>query len=175
MRCACKQKRCNVSQIKWFVGQLVLVIFAIVVLAGCSKRKEKETVKQDEVYTNRANDKKYIASLMTNRQQQVQEGNARLAVSMKMTQCVTRVRAILPADVTTEALTKALAADSEWTSLAEQSKKLEAAANATMQQARNLIRQRMQEELSAQQAVAEGKAKAIDGASAPKTKTAEKK
>ena len=173
MRCACKQTRSNVSQIKWFVGQSVLVIFAIVVLAGCSKRKE--TVKQDEVYTNRANDKKYIASLMTNRQQQVQEGNARLAVSMKMTQCVTRVRTILPADVTTEALTKALAADSEWTSLAEQSKKLEAAANATMQQARNLIRQRMQEELSAQQAVAEGKAKAIDGASAPKTKTTEKK
>ena len=173
MRCACKQTMYNVSQVKWFVGQSVLVILAIVVLAGCSKRKE--IIKQDEVYTNRANDKKYISSLMTNRQQQVQEGNARLAVSMKMTQCVTRVRGMLPADATTEALTKALASDSEWTSLSEQSKKLEAAANATMQQAQNLIRQRMQEEVRAQQAVAEGKAKAIDGASAPKTKTTEKK
>lgn len=173
MRCACKQIRCNVSRIKWFAGQSALVIFAILLLAGCSKRKE--TGKLDEVYTNRANDKKYIASLMTNRQQQVQEANARLAVSMKMTQVVTRVRATLPADATTEALTKALAADSEWTSLDEQSKKLELASNVTLKQAQNLIRQRMQEELRAQQAVTEGKAKAIDGATAPKTKTMEKK
>ena len=173
MRCACKQVRCNVSRIKWLFGQSALVVCTILVLAGCSK--QKEPVKKDEVYTNRANDKKYIASLITNRQQQVQEGYARLAVSLKMTQCVTRVRAALPSDVTTESLKKALAADSEWTSLDEQSKKLEAAANATMQQARNLIRQRMLEEQRAQQAVAEGKAKAIDGASAAKTQTMKKK
>jgi len=173
MWCACKQIRGNGRRIKWLTGQSVLVFLAILVLAGCSKRKE--TVKQEEVYTNRANDKKYISSLMTNRQQQVQDGYARLAVSQKMTQCVTRVRAALPADVTTEALKKALAADSEWTLLDEQSKKLQAAANATMQQAQNLIRQRMQEEQRAQQAVTEGKAKAIDGASEPKTKTMEKK
>jgi len=173
MRCACKQIRCNVSQVKWLFGHLSLVIFAFLVLAGCSKRQE--TVKQDEVYTNRANDKKYIDSLMTNRQQQVQEGHARWAVSQKMTQCVTRVRATLPADATTETLKNALAADAEWTSLDDQSKKLEAAAKITLQQAQSLIRQRMQEELRAQQAVAEGKAKAIDGALAPKTKTVEKK
>jgi hypothetical protein len=171
MWCTCKQLRCNVSWIKWFAGQVALVSFAILVLTGCSKGKE--AVKQDEVYTNRANDKKYIASLITNRQQQVQDGYARLAVSMKMTQCVTRVRAALPADVTTESLKKALEADSEWTLLDEQSKKLEAAANATMQQAQNLIRQRMQEEARAQKAVVDGKARAIDGAPAPKT--AEKK
>ena len=158
---------------KCFFGHSALVVFAILVLAGCSKRTE--TVKQDEVYTNRANDKKYIDSLMTNRQQQVQEGYARLAVSQKMTQCVTRVRAALPADATTEALKKALAADSEWISLDDQSKKLEAASKITLQQAQNLIRHRMQEELRAQQAVAEGKAKAIDGALAPKTTPVEKK
>jgi len=132
MRCACKQIRCNVSQMKWLLGHSALVVFAILVLAGCSKRAE--TVKQDEVYTNRANDKKYIDSLMTNRQQQVQEGHARLAVSQKMTQCVTRVRAALPADATTEALKTALAADSEWISLDDQSKKLEAATKITLQQ-----------------------------------------
>lgn len=163
--------RCNVSRIKWLCGQGALVVFAILVLAGCGKRKE--AVKQEEVYLNRANDKAYIASLMTNRQQQVQEGRSRLAVSLKMTQCVTRVRATLPADTTDEALKKALATDSEWTALCEQTQKLEASAKVTMQQAQNLIRQRMKDELHAQQAVAEGKAKALDSAPAPKT--AEKK
>ena len=167
MRCAYQQKRSILSGFKRFCGQGVLIVFALLVLAGCGK--PKETSKLKEVYTNRANDKEYIASLMTNRQQQVQESRSRLAVSLKMTQCVTRVRATLPADTTDEALKKALTTDPEWTALDEQSKKLAAAANATMQQANQLIRQRMQEEGSAQQAVAEGKAKAIDGASAPKT------
>ena len=162
---------CNANWLKWFCGSGVLIVFAILVLAGCSKRKE--TPQQEEVYTSRANDKGYIASLMTNGQQQAQEGRARLAVSMKMTQCVTRVRATLPADVTGEALKKALMTDPEWTALDEQSQKLAAAANATKLQGHQLIRQGMQKELRAQQAIAQGKAKAIDGAST--TNTVEKK
>ncbi len=80
-----------------------------------------------------------------------------------------RVKATLPAEATNEALTKALAADSEWGALDEQFKKREAGAKATKQQAENLIRMRMQEETRAHQAVSEGKAKALDGAAAPKT------
>ena len=167
MRCAYQQKRSILSWLKRFCGQGMLIVFALLVLAGCGK--SKETSKMKEVYTNRANDKEYIASLMTNRQQQVQEGRSRVAVSLKMTQCVTRVRATLPADSTDEALKKALTADPEWTALEEQNKKLKAAADATMQQAHQLIRQRIQEEGRAQKDIAEGKAKAIDGASAPKT------
>lgn len=158
---------CNVHWLRWICGSGLLIMCAILVLAGCSKRKE--TPQQEEVYSNRAHDKGYMASLLTNRQQQAQEGYARLAVSMKMTQCVTRVRATLPADTTAEALKKALTADPEWISLDEQSKKLSAAATATLQQAHQLIRQRMQEEMRAQKAIAQGKAKAIDGAGAPKT------
>jgi hypothetical protein len=106
---------------------------------------------------------------MTNRQQQVQDSRSLLALSLKMTQCVTRVKATLPAEATDEALTKALTADSEWVALDDQFKKREAGAKATMQQAENLVRMRMQEEMRAHQAVSEGKARAIDGAKAPKT------
>lgn len=163
----------NVHGLRWLCGSGLLITCAILVLAGCSKRKE--TPQQEEVYANRANDKGYMASLLTNRQQQVQESHSRLAISMKMTQCVTRVRATLPADTTDEALKKALTTDAEWIALDEQSKKLTVVATVTMQQAHQLIRQRMQEEMRAQQAIAQGKAKAIDGASTPKPKTAEGK
>lgn len=166
MRCACKHIRCCFSRHSWVFGQGLLVVFLVLVLSGC---KRKEAVKLEEVYTNRANDKVYIASLMTNRQQQAQDSRTLFALSLKMTQCVTRVKATLPAEATNEALTKALAADSEWGALDEQFKKREAGAKATKQQAENLIRMRMQEETRAHQAVSEGKARAIDGAAAPKT------
>jgi hypothetical protein len=166
MRCACKHIRYNFNQCTGLFGQGVLVVLMVLVLSGC---KRKETVKLEEVYTNRANEKGYIASLMTNRQQQVQDSRSLLALSLKMTQCVTRVKATLPAEATDEALTKALTADSEWVALDDQFKKREAGAKATMQQAENLVRMRMQEEMRAHQAVSEGKARAIDGAKAPKT------
>jgi hypothetical protein len=149
-----------------FFGPAALVVFLVLVLAGC---KRKETVKLEEVYTNRANDKGYITSLMTNRQQQAQDNRSLFALSQKMTQCVTRVKATLPVEATDETLKKALLADSEWAALDAQFKKLEAGAKATKQQAENLVRMRMQEEARAQKAVSEGKAKAIDGAAAPKT------
>lgn len=166
MRCACKHIRCGFKRCRLFFGPAALVVFLVLVLAGC---KRKETVKLEEVYTNRANDKGYITSLMTNRQQQAQDNRSLFALSQKMTQCVTRVKATLPVEATDETLKKALLADSEWAALDAQFKKLEAGAKATKQQAENLVRMRMQEEARAQKAVSEGKAKAIDGAAAPKT------
>ena len=140
---------------------LMVVTGFCVFLAGCGKRQESQALEQ--VYVNRANDKAYIASLMTNRQQQVKEGHLRVALSLKMTQCVTRVRATLPAEATAESLKKALSDDAEWKALDDQAKKADAAAAATLQQAQDLIRKRMQEEQRANQAVATGKAKALDG------------
>ncbi len=165
MRCVCKPILCGFNRYAGVFGHALLLLFIVLVLSGC---KRKETVKLEEVYSNRANDKGYIASLMTNRQQQAQDNRSLFALSLKMTQCVTRVKATLPAEATDEALTKALAADSEWGALDEQFKKLDAGAKATKQQAENLIRMRMQEEARAHQAVSEGKAKAIDGGSGPK-------
>ncbi len=166
MRCACKHIRYTFNRCTGLFGPAVLVVFLVLALSGC---KRKETVKPEAVYTNRGNDKGYIASLMTNRQQQVKDSRSLFAVSQKMTQCVTRVKAALPAEATAEALSQALTADSEWAALDAQFKKLEAGAKATRQQAENLIRSRMQEESRAQKAVADGKARAHDGAAAPKT------
>lgn len=166
MRCACKHIRCDFNRCRLFFGPVGLVVFLVLVLSGC---KRKETVKLEEVYTNRANDKGYITSLMTNRQQQAQDNRSLFALSLKMTQCVTRVKATLPAEATDETFKKALLADAEWTALDAQFNKLEAGAKATKQQAVNLVRMRMQEEARAHQAVAEGKARSIDGAAAPET------
>lgn len=144
------------------LGQTLIVVACVsLFLTGCGKRQESRAVEQ--VYTNRANDKAYIASLMTNRQQQVKEGHLRVEISRKMTQCVARVRATLPAEATEESLQKALADDAEWKALDAQAKEAEAAAAATLKQAEDLIRKRKQEELQANQAVAQGKAKALDG------------
>lgn len=167
MWCAYQRQRCFLSWCNRFCGQSVLVVFVILVFVGCSK--PKETVKMEEGYLNRANDKGYIASLTTNRQQQALDSRALFDVSLKMTQCVTRVKATLPADATNEALTKALAVDPEWTMLDEQSKKLKLVADATLQQAKKMIVQRLQEEGRVKKAVADGKARALDGVSAPNT------
>jgi len=167
MRCACKQLWCRYSGYTWGSGKRVLVFLFLFMLAGCGQRQE--AVKLEEVYSNRANDKGYISSLMTNRQQQVKDSQSLFDVSLKMTQCVTRVKATLPGDAAGEALTKALAADPEWTSLEEQAKKLKGDADATLQQAKNMVVKRMQEEMRAHQAVAAGKARAIDVDATPKT------
>lgn len=166
MRCACKHIRFGFNRYRLVFGPAALALLLVLALSGC---KRKEVVKLEEVYTNRAHDKGYIATLMTNRQQQVKDSRLLFAVSQKMTQCVTRVKATLPADTTDEAFKRALTNDSEWIALDDQYKKLAADAKVTMQQAENLIRVRMQQEMLANQAVTKGKARAIDGPVAPKT------
>jgi hypothetical protein len=103
-----------------------------------------------------------MAALMANRQQQTKEARERLALSMKMTQCVTRVSAALPPDAPAETRQKALEADPEWKALDAQIRQAEAAAKETLKQAEALVRKRMQDELRDNQAIQEGKAKAIE-------------
>lgn len=168
MLCAWKHIKVNLRQCAGVSCQgTILFLVVLMLFTGCGKRKE--AVVLEEVYSNRANDKIYIASLMTNRQQQAKEAQSRHALSLKMTQCVSRVRGALPADASEESLTKALATDQEWSSLTGQVSRAEATANATLQEAQNLIRKRMQEEVRANQAIAQGKAKAMDGVPAAKT------
>jgi hypothetical protein len=145
-------------------GLLLVVVFSWVVV-GCSKQeapKKPDTPVLPAVHADRSQDKDYIASLMANRKQQTQEAKERLSLSMKMTQCVARVRATLPSEAPAETLQKALEADSAWKTLDAQIQQAEAASKETLKQAEALVRQRMQQELRDNQAIEQGKAKAIE-------------
>jgi hypothetical protein len=143
-----------------------VLFLGVMTLVFCGCKKKEEVKKPDPVlptvYADRANDKDYMASLKASREQQVKEARERVSLSLKMTQCVTRVRGSLPPEATAEAVQKALEADQGWKDLDSQIKKLEEASAETLKQARALIRKRMQDELRDNQAISKGEAKAID-------------
>jgi hypothetical protein len=156
--------------LKWRVGALgqgALVLVAVVlVFSGCKKKEEpkKPEPALPAVYADRVNDKAYIATLTANHEQQAKEARERLNLSLKMTQCVTRVRGALPPEATPEVVQKALEADPTWQELASQIKRAEAASKETLKQAQEMVRKRMKDELRDNQALDKGAAKALDSA-----------
>jgi hypothetical protein len=148
-------------------GCLLMMVAFVLVFAACKKQEEAkkpETPELPAVHADRSQDKDYIAALMANRQQQTKEARERLALSIKMTQCVARVRATLPPDAPAETLQKALEADQDWKALDTQIRQAEATSKETLRQAEALVRKRMQDELRDNQAIQQGKAKAIETA-----------
>jgi len=155
---------------KWSVralgqGTLILVA-AVLVFSGCKKKEEpkKPAPALPAVYADRVNDKAYIATLMANREQQAKDARERLSLSLKMTQCVTRVRGALPPEATAEVVQKALEADPTWQELDSQMKRADVAAKETRKQAQDMVRNRMKDELRDNQALSKGEAKALDNA-----------
>jgi hypothetical protein len=149
-----------------FAQCVFLILVSVLLFPGCKKQEEKkpDTPVLPAVYPDRSQDKDYIAALMANRKQQTHQAKERLNLSIQMTQCVSRVRATLPSDVSGEALQKALEADQAWKTLDIQIKQAEAASKETLKQAEALVRQRMQQEMRDNQAIEQGKAKAIETA-----------
>jgi hypothetical protein len=147
-----------------FVQGLLLLFVCAFVFPGCKKQEEPkkpDTPELPSVHADRAQDKDYIAALMANRKQQTQDAREMLSLSRKMTQCVVRVRATLPSEASGETLQKALEADPAWQDLDKQIKQAEVTSKETLKQAEALVRQRMQQELRDNQAIEQGKAKAI--------------
>jgi len=164
MWCAQRPIKVSLDRVRLlFVQGILLIFISAFVFPGCKKQEEKKTDTPvlPAVQADRSQDKDYRASLMANRKQQTQEAKERLSLSMKMTQCVERVRATLPSEASAETLQKALEADPAWQDLDKQAKQAEAVSKETLKQAEALIRQRMQQELRDNQAIEQGKAKAI--------------
>lgn len=153
---------------KWtmrVLGQGTLILVAVVlVFSGCKKKEEpkKPAPALPAVYADRGNDKAYMATLKANREQQAKDARERFSLTLKMTQCVTRVRAALPSEATGEVVQKALEADPTWQELDSQIKRAEAISKETLKQAHELIRNRMKDELRDNQALSKGEAKALD-------------
>lgn len=149
------------------LGQGTLFLFAgVLFFSGCKKQEEEK--KPDPVlptvYADRAHDKTYIASLAANREQQAKDARTSIALSLQMTQCVTRVRATLPPEATAETVQKALESDQMWKELDSRLKQAEAASAETLKKAQELVRKRMQDEMRDHKAIEQGKAKALDRA-----------
>jgi len=164
MWCAQRPIKVSLDRVRLlFVQGILLILVSTLIFSGCKKQEEKkpDTPELPSVHADRAQDKDYIATLMANRKQQTQEAREMLNLSRKMTQCVVRVRSTLPSEAPAEKLQKALEADLTWQDLDKQIKQAEAASKETLKQAEALVRQRMQQELRDNQAIEQGKAKAI--------------
>lgn len=149
------------------LGHGAIVFLAVgLVFSGCKKQEEEKPPAPalPTVYSDRANDKEYISALKANHEQQAQEARERFNLSLKMTQCVARVRGALPSEATAEVVQKALEADPMWQELDSQIKKAEAASKATLKQAREMVRRRMKDEIRDNEALSKGAAKALDSA-----------
>jgi hypothetical protein len=149
------------------LGHGAIVFMAVgLVFSGCKKQEEEKPPAPPlpTVYSDRANDKAYISSLKANHEQQAQVARERFNLSLKMTQCVTRVRGALPSEATAEVVQKALEADPTWQELDSQIKRAEAASKETLKQAQEMVRKRMKDEMRDNEALSKGAAKALDSA-----------
>jgi hypothetical protein len=167
-------KRLGLKQhlVHTMIGAIVVsTVFSCLLSLGCKKRarpQKEAPAALESVYTNRADDAAYMASLDQNRRMQVAKAKGIREAMAEMNAYRERVKASLPAGSDEAVLLAALAKDEAWLKLKA---KCEAVAEAgrkeeqqTVAAARELVRQRMIKEAKDQAAVAEGKAKPIDKA-----------
>ena len=131
-----------------------LVCCGLLFACGCKKK--------ERVYTSRANDEAYVASLMSNQALQMAAAKLRMETSAKMTQCVARVQAGLPEGAGAEALRAALAGDGEWLELEALAVRQDEESEQILSEAKKLVQSRMMEEQQAQLDVEAGRAEAAD-------------
>lgn len=151
---------------------MAIVSTALIALfsGGCKKKVEEKrlSAKPESVFTNRMNDVAYVESLRKNREEQGVQAKERHALLVQLKACQERVKATLPAEADEAALKAALARDSEWQRLDAQNAQMEGRIQATLLDARETIRKRMEVEAQAVKAVAAGQAVAVDQVTEPK-------
>lgn len=152
---------------------IVSIVFAALFTAGCKKKVVENSVgpapkKLESVITNRMNDAAYLGSLHSNRVAQSVQANERQRLAVQIQACEERVKAALPAGSDEAAIKAAWARDPEWQKLSAQRAEVDGRIQATLNDARETIRRRMESEAQAVKAVAEGKALPIDQAKVPK-------
>ena len=152
---------------------IVSIVFTALFAAGCKKKAAEKIVgpapKQlESVITNRMNDVVYLEVLQSNRVTQSVQANERYRLAAQLKACEERVKAALPAGADEAAVKAAWARDPEWQKLSAQRAEIDVRIQATLNDARETIRRRMESEAQAIKAVAEGKAVPIDQAKVPK-------
>ena len=144
-------------------GKVILPVFAVLSLAavfsgcGCG-RSDKDGLSERDPgaeSVNRINDKKYLDSLNSHRDDQKIVARERSQLAQKMTVCAERVKSGLAEDVSKENFKAALEQDEEWRSLKEQQAVLDQDVLDVLREARERVRERIMKE--------EREAKAVSG------------
>lgn len=151
-----------------FTAKIVSMLFLCAAAVSGCKRRQPQSVDGLEgvsgggdgpaVVTNRMQDPVYRQALDDNRQSQVQKAAVRHAVVGRMERMIAEVRAALPAGADDEAVKAELAKRPEWKVLEEENARALAEVEATLAEARESIRRRMEAEARDVKAVAEGRA-----------------
>lgn len=160
-RMDCKREKVRTAVVTVILSMAVVCLFSV----GCKKRvkpPEKAPVVLESVYTNRSNNAAYIESIMQLRSTQLSKATAYRVAFAEMSAYSNRVMAALPAGTNAAALDSALAKDETWQKLKAKSDKAQQEDRQTVIEAREKVRQALLEEARAKEAVAQGKAKAID-------------
>lgn len=164
----CSKRRSGILKKRFTMTCAVIVsmVFLGGVGNGCKKRQSPPlptaAPELARVVTNRMNDVAYKASLNQNRLKQGKQASELFELRQQMRACRERVKAGLPADASAVALKDALSKDSEWRAFEIREKSLVDADTQTRTAARDMIRARIEEEGKAVEAVAQGRAQAVD-------------
>lgn len=136
-------------------------------MLGC--RRQAHPVKaptaptaKPEVITNRIADVTYLNALRENRDEQQKKAMARRQIDTQMAAMFTKVKATLPAGADDAAVKVELAKDPAWRALEVEKQRLQDEIQQTFIKARETVRQRLLAEKRDIQAVAEGRAVAVD-------------
>jgi len=162
----CKRVGCTREVMRTLVVTVtVSMAFVCLFSTGCKKRvkpPEKAPVVLENVYTNRINNAAYVASLKQNRRTQITKAVALRTAVAELDAYKEKVKAALSAGSDEAALDLALAKDEVWQKLKAKSDQAQKEEQQTVEEAREKVRQALIEEARAKEAVAQGKAKAVD-------------
>ena len=162
----CKRAVCTRERsCRWAIPFILSMAVACLFSAGCKKcvkPPEKAPVVLENVLTNRMNNVAYVESLKQLHRKQVLKGAAFRSAAAATNAYSNRVMAALPAGADGAVLEAALAKDETWQKLKAQSDAAQKEDRQAVEEAREKVRQALMEEARAQQAVADGKAKAVD-------------
>ena len=146
----------------------VSMVFVCLFSAGCRRHAKpvmgsaKASGAEEMVITNRMNDPGYVKDLKQNLRQQLDTASAARAAVAKMNDYKRQVKEALPPGMDDATLERILSKDEVWLKLKAASEQAQKADRQIVAAARERIRQAMTEEARAREAVAEGRAKAID-------------
>lgn len=140
------------------------VLLSTVIFCGlvCGCRRSVRPVEPElaQVVTNRMQDAAYVRALHENSTRQMAGARARNHLAARQKACAERVKASLAEGADDEALKAALQKDAEWAALEAEAKQAADALLKAQEDAKRLIRARMEEEAQAIKDVRSGKASA---------------
>lgn len=137
-----------------------VIVSICAVNSGCKRRGQPVEPELPQVITNRMHDAAYVRSLQENSTRQMAAAHKRESVAERQKACAERVKTALAEGAGEEDLQAALQKDAEWMELEAEAREAADAMQKAREDAKTLIRARMDAEARAVKDVQGGKAAA---------------